>query len=79
MHVMSNARLRLEAGHRDFVNEIRICTLLFFGFPSLTVGLNPYPKPYALSPKPFPLFAHCCGQWQLGLWLQEWISNTMIS
>ena len=37
---MGNVRLRIEAGHRDFVNEIRVCTLLFFGFPSLKVVLG---------------------------------------
>ncbi|KAL3159729.1 hypothetical protein ABBQ38_010135 [Trebouxia sp. C0009 RCD-2024] len=35
MHVMGNVRQRIEAGHRDFVNEIRVCTCLFLGFPSL--------------------------------------------
>lgn len=38
MHVMGNVRQRIEAGHRDFVNEIRVCTCLFLGFPSLKVG-----------------------------------------
>lgn len=37
MHVMGNVRQRIEAGHRDFVNEIRVCTCLFLGFPSLKV------------------------------------------
>lgn len=39
MHVMGNVRQRIEAGHRDFVNEIRVCTCLFLGFPSLKVCL----------------------------------------
>ena len=30
-------RQRIEAGHRDFVNELRVCTVLFAGFPSLKV------------------------------------------
>ncbi len=38
MHVMGNVRQRIEAGHRDFVNEIRVCTCLFLGFPSLKVS-----------------------------------------
>lgn len=37
MHVMDNVRQRLEAGHKDFVDEIRVCTVLFIGFPSLKV------------------------------------------
>lgn len=37
MHVMDNVRQRIEAGHHDFVDEIRVCTLLFLGFPSLQV------------------------------------------
>ncbi|KAL0052814.1 hypothetical protein WJX82_008196 [Trebouxia sp. C0006] len=44
MHVMGNVRQRIEAGHRDFVNEIRVCTCLFLGFPSLkrpTASSNP--------------------------------------
>lgn len=39
MHVMGNVRQRIEAGHRDFVNEIRVCTCLFLGFPSLKVSV----------------------------------------
>lgn len=35
MHVLENVRLRIEAGHIDYVNEIRNCTTLFLGFPSL--------------------------------------------
>jgi hypothetical protein len=38
MHVMDNVRQRIEAGHMDFVNEIRVCTCLFIGFPSLKVS-----------------------------------------
>lgn len=37
LHVIDNVRQRIAAGHLDFVNEIRVCTLLFFGFPSLQV------------------------------------------
>lgn len=40
MHVMDNVRQRIEAGHKDFVDEIRVCTLLFMGFPSLKVVLS---------------------------------------
>lgn len=33
---MENIRARLEAGHKDYINEIRHLTVLFIGFPSLT-------------------------------------------
>lgn len=39
MHVTGNVRQRIEAGHRDFVNEIRVCSVLFVGLPSLQVCL----------------------------------------
>ena len=48
MHVMGNVRQRIEAGHRDFVNEIRVCTCLFLGFPSLKV-IPPIHKSVLLS------------------------------
>ena len=35
-HVPFNVRVRIEAGHIDSVNEIRVCTVIFLGFPSLT-------------------------------------------
>ena len=41
MHVLDNVRQRLEAGHRDFINEIRVCTVVFLGFPSLQVLHRP--------------------------------------
>ena len=34
-HVVDNVRQRIEAGHQDFVNELRICTVVFLGVPSL--------------------------------------------
>ena len=34
---MDSVRLRLEAGHRDFISELRHCTMVFVGFPSLRV------------------------------------------
>lgn len=34
-HVPFNVRLRVEAGHIDSVNEVRVCTTVFLGFPSL--------------------------------------------
>lgn len=37
MHVMDNVRQRIELGHKHFIDEIRVCTLLFMGFPSLKV------------------------------------------
>lgn len=37
MHVVDNIRQRIEAGHHDFINEIRHLTILFMGFPSLSV------------------------------------------
>lgn len=36
MHVVDNIRQRIEAGHHDFINEIRHLTILFMGFPSLS-------------------------------------------
>jgi class 3 adenylate cyclase len=36
MHVIDNVRQRIEAGHYDFINEIRQLTILFMGFPSLS-------------------------------------------
>ena len=35
MHVVDNVRQRIEAGHYEFINEIRPLTVLFIGFPSL--------------------------------------------
>lgn len=35
MHVMESVRHRIEAGQKHFVDEMRVCTLLFMGFPSL--------------------------------------------
>ena len=50
MHVMGNVRQRIEAGHRDFVNEIRVCTCLFLGFPSLKVHPHALLLPALLLP-----------------------------
>lgn len=36
MHVIDNVRQRIEAGHMDFVNEIRRLSILFLGFPGLS-------------------------------------------
>lgn len=36
MHVLDNVRQRIEAGHMDFVNEIRRLSILFLGFPGLS-------------------------------------------
>ncbi|GMH40958.1 hypothetical protein BSKO_08862 [Bryopsis sp. KO-2023] len=36
MHVLDNVRQRIEAGHVDFVNEIRRLSVLFMGFPGLS-------------------------------------------
>jgi hypothetical protein len=36
MHVVGNVRQRIEAGHHDFISEIRHLTILFMGFPSLS-------------------------------------------
>ena len=38
MHIVDNVRQRIEAGLRDFVSEIRVCTVVFLGFPSLSVS-----------------------------------------
>ena len=35
MHVIGSVRGHIEAGHLDFINEIRPLTCLFIGFPSL--------------------------------------------
>ena len=37
MHVMDSVRRRVEIGQREFINEIRTCTMVFVGFPSLKV------------------------------------------
>ena len=51
MHVLDNVRQRIEAGHQDFVNEVRICTVVFMGFPTLNtpmpVGSNEDGSPRA--------------------------------
>jgi class 3 adenylate cyclase len=36
MHVIDNVRQRIEAGHYDFIDEIRQLTILFMGFPTLS-------------------------------------------
>lgn len=41
MHLLDNLRQRIEAGHDDFVNELRVCTIVFCGFPSLQVTCSP--------------------------------------
>lgn len=40
MHVLDNVRQRIEAGHLDFVNEIRRLSILFLGFPGLSKPMN---------------------------------------
>ena len=40
MHVMDSVRRRVEAGQRDFISEIRTCTMVFVGFPSLKVNAS---------------------------------------
>ena len=35
MHLPDTLAQRIEAGHLAFINEIRVCTVLFIGFPSL--------------------------------------------
>jgi len=34
-HVPFNVRSRVESGHIDSVNEVRVCTVVFLGFPTL--------------------------------------------
>jgi len=41
MQVIGSVRTRVEAGHLDFINEIRPLTCMFLGFPSL---LDPPPE-----------------------------------
>ena len=40
MHVLGSVRVRVEAGHLDFINEIRPLTCMFLGFPSLMQPLD---------------------------------------
>jgi len=40
-HLPDAVSKRIEAGLIDFISEIRVCTILFIGFPSLKV---PEPK-----------------------------------
>ena len=74
MHVMGNVRQRIEAGHRDFVNEIRVCTCLFLGFPSLKVGSQP--PAHVASHSPCGLYK-CMLIYQLSLILQRTGSRPM--
>ena len=37
MHVMDNVRQRIELGYVDYISEIRPLSVLFFGFPGLSV------------------------------------------
>ena len=39
-HLPDTVVTRVEAGHSDFLNEIRVCTVVFIGFPSFKVGLT---------------------------------------
>lgn len=36
MHIPNPVRLRIEAGHQDFVNETRVCTCMFVGFTRMS-------------------------------------------
>ena len=38
-HLPDAVSKRIEAGLVEFVSEIRVCTILFIGFPSLKVSL----------------------------------------
>jgi hypothetical protein len=42
LHLPEAVAARVEAGHADFINEIRVCTVLFIGFPSLQVCCGPH-------------------------------------
>eukprot|EP00887_Chlorella_sp_A99_P006306 scaffold3.g6306.t1 len=48
MHALENVRARVEAGHIDYVNEARTCTVLFLGFPFLSEP-RPGPDPAACA------------------------------
>ena len=39
-HLPDAVSKRIEAGLVEFVSEIRVCTILFIGFPSLKVALH---------------------------------------
>ncbi len=41
MHLPDSLAQRIEAGHLAFINEIRVCTVLFIGFPSIKASLDP--------------------------------------
>ena len=41
-HLPDAVSKRIEAGLVEFVSEIRVCTILFIGFPSLKVALHAY-------------------------------------
>ncbi|CAD7699101.1 unnamed protein product, partial [Ostreobium quekettii] len=43
-HLPDCVRDRIEAGHADFINEVRRLTVLFLGFPSLTEPKRPTPE-----------------------------------
>ena len=58
MHVTDNVRQRIEAGHRDFVNEIRVCTVIFVGLPSLQVRQLPRTRSLGLCAGPNTLDMH---------------------
>ncbi len=36
-HLPDAVSKRIEAGLKDYINELRVCTVLFIGFPSLKV------------------------------------------
>ena len=35
MHILDDVRQRIEDGLREFISEIRVCTVVFLGIPSL--------------------------------------------
>ena len=41
MHLPDSLSQRIEAGHLAFINENRVCTVLFIGFPSIKASLHP--------------------------------------
>ena len=39
-HLPDAVSKRIEAGLIDYINELRVCTILFIGFPYLKVGTH---------------------------------------
>ena len=60
MHVMDSVRRRVEVGQRELIIEIRSCTLVFFGFPSLKACLPSSPCSRTECPLCTEMSIHRC-------------------